>query len=144
MSKREEALAEALQLVLDDWANSNVILEDAMDRAHAALAMQSATLPPNDEGVATILMGAWSEYVALFGHQPHGTFKQIHSMLALQSAGRRIAALFTQSATPRIEKAIGIAHYLKGYGKGIEDQKVVECALDIIEALRSSDSGVKP
>lgn len=36
---RERALAEALQLVLDDWANGNTILDDAMDRAHAALSM---------------------------------------------------------------------------------------------------------
>lgn len=40
---REQALAEALQLVLDDWANSNTILEDAQNQAHRALAMPSAT-----------------------------------------------------------------------------------------------------
>lgn len=38
-SPREEALAEALQLVLDDWANGNVILEDAMTKADRALNM---------------------------------------------------------------------------------------------------------
>jgi hypothetical protein len=36
---REQELAEALQLVLDDWANGNTIQGDAMDRAHAVLAM---------------------------------------------------------------------------------------------------------
>lgn len=36
---REQCLADALQLVLDDWANENTIGVDAQDQAHAALAM---------------------------------------------------------------------------------------------------------
>ena len=48
----------------------------------------------NDEAVATLLMCAWTEYVALFGAQPHGTFKQLNALLALQGAGRKIAALY--------------------------------------------------
>lgn len=44
-SARETALAEALQLVLDDWANGNVILEDAMAKAETALNMPLAKVP---------------------------------------------------------------------------------------------------
>ena len=34
---REDALAEALQLILDDWANANAIGDDAMEQAERAL-----------------------------------------------------------------------------------------------------------
>lgn len=53
-----------------------------------------------DAFVATILAEAFAEYVALYGTAPHGTVKQLHSMLALRSAGKRIAAL----AAPRSER----------------------------------------
>lgn len=52
--------------------------------------------------IATLLKGAWSEYVALYGESPHGTFKQMHSMLALQAAGRKIIELCQGS--PRSER----------------------------------------
>ena len=64
-------------------------------------------LPANDEGIATLLMCAWTEYVALYGEPPHGTFKQIHSMLALQSAGRKIAELFARSETGETKACYG-------------------------------------
>ena len=48
--------------------------------------------------IATLLMCAWTEYVALYGESPHGTFTQLHSLLALQSAGRNIIALCARRA----------------------------------------------
>ena len=53
-SARETALADALQLVLDDWANGNTILDDAMTKAEAALNMPLPTQPTDSrrkEGV---------------------------------------------------------------------------------------------
>ena len=58
------------------------------------------------------------------------------------SASERTDAFHTQAKNlPRIEKALGHAHFLKGYGEpgGADDPVVLKAALSIIEALRPVD-----
>lgn len=57
-------------------------------------------------------------------------------------AVKRLLRTSTQTTPmPRIEKAIGLAHFLKGYGEpgGANDPTVLKTALQIIEALRPTD-----
>jgi hypothetical protein len=49
-----------------------------------------------DAEIAKILADAWEEYATFYGQPPHGTFTQLHSMLALKNAGNRIEALLAQ------------------------------------------------
>ena len=89
MTDRAE-LAEFLGLVALGMSDRKT--QDKLYEAASALSAQQPVA--NDEAVATLLMCAWTEYVALFGAQPHGTFKQLNALLALQGAGRKIAALY--------------------------------------------------
>jgi hypothetical protein len=90
---------------------------------------------------------AWKRQID-FHNLHHDKLNQgvVPSWIAVQLVEELREARAARSETvttkpPRIEKALGLAHFLKGYGEpgGANDPEVLKAALGIIAALRGED-----